>query len=212
MDKAPEAFRTISEVADELEVPKHVLRFWEAKFAQLNKAVGGRAMLTMMHEDDAFGLFHEADKARFQAMLQNLGGGGLMAKPEPEPKRTIVRKGSAVFNGFKCERVEVRKGAKLTTDLCFGQPGDLGVAAEDYAAAKGMVDMANRFREHAAKMAQQFGGSMPDMGPDDVPGIPVAVSQDGNQMMLIKVEKRSDDIGLPSGYTPRALPSFPGMQ
>jgi DNA-binding transcriptional MerR regulator len=35
LDKAPEAFRTISEVADELEVPKHVLRFWEAKFAHL---------------------------------------------------------------------------------------------------------------------------------------------------------------------------------
>jgi DNA-binding transcriptional MerR regulator len=44
LDKAPEAFRTISEVADELDVPKHVLRFWEAKFAQLKpmKRGGGR--------------------------------------------------------------------------------------------------------------------------------------------------------------------------
>lgn len=44
MEKAPEAFRTISEVADELDVPKHVLRFWEAKFAQLKpmKRGGGR--------------------------------------------------------------------------------------------------------------------------------------------------------------------------
>src|SRR3972149_7855722 len=44
LDKAPEAFRTISEVADELEVPKHVLRFWEGKFAQLKpmKRGGGR--------------------------------------------------------------------------------------------------------------------------------------------------------------------------
>ena len=44
MDKAPEAFRTISEVAAELAVPKHVLRFWEAKFAQLKpmKRGGGR--------------------------------------------------------------------------------------------------------------------------------------------------------------------------
>jgi len=44
LDKAPEAFRTISEVADELEVPKHVLRFWEARFAQLKpmKRGGGR--------------------------------------------------------------------------------------------------------------------------------------------------------------------------
>ena len=44
MEKAPEAFRTISEVADELDVPKHVLRFWEAKFTQLKpmKRGGGR--------------------------------------------------------------------------------------------------------------------------------------------------------------------------
>jgi len=44
LDKAPEAFRTISEVAEELEVPKHVLRFWEAKFSQLKpmKRGGGR--------------------------------------------------------------------------------------------------------------------------------------------------------------------------
>ncbi len=44
MPKGPEAFRTISEVADDLEVPKHVLRFWEAKFAQVKpmKRGGGR--------------------------------------------------------------------------------------------------------------------------------------------------------------------------
>ncbi len=44
MSKAVEAFRTISEVADELDVPKHVLRFWEAKFPQIRpmKRGGGR--------------------------------------------------------------------------------------------------------------------------------------------------------------------------
>lgn len=44
MTKAAAAFRTISEVADELDVPKHVLRFWELKFAQLKpmKRGGGR--------------------------------------------------------------------------------------------------------------------------------------------------------------------------
>lgn len=33
--KAPDAFRTISEAADELELPQHVLRFWETKFSQI---------------------------------------------------------------------------------------------------------------------------------------------------------------------------------
>ncbi len=44
MDKAPDAFRTISEVADELDIPQHVLRFWESRFPQIKpmKRAGGR--------------------------------------------------------------------------------------------------------------------------------------------------------------------------
>jgi len=42
--KGPDAFRTISEVADDLDVPKHVLRFWEKKFTHVKpmKRGGGR--------------------------------------------------------------------------------------------------------------------------------------------------------------------------
>ena len=44
MDKSPEAFRTISEVADEMDLPQHVLRFWETRFPQIKplKRGGGR--------------------------------------------------------------------------------------------------------------------------------------------------------------------------
>ncbi len=44
MEKAPEAFRTISEVAEDLDVPQHVLRFWEGKFSHVKpmKRAGGR--------------------------------------------------------------------------------------------------------------------------------------------------------------------------
>src|ERR1700722_6489155 len=44
LKKAPNAFRTISEVADDLHIPQHVLRFWETKFPQVNplKRGGGR--------------------------------------------------------------------------------------------------------------------------------------------------------------------------
>jgi DNA-binding transcriptional MerR regulator len=41
--KSPDAFRTISEVSDELNVPQHVLRFWESKFTQIRPLKrGGR--------------------------------------------------------------------------------------------------------------------------------------------------------------------------
>src|SRR5260370_41725988 len=44
MDKATGAYRTISEVAEELDIPQHVLRFWETRFAQIKpmKRSGGR--------------------------------------------------------------------------------------------------------------------------------------------------------------------------
>lgn len=44
MDKSPDAFRTISEAADELDLPQHVLRFWETRFSTIRplKRGGGR--------------------------------------------------------------------------------------------------------------------------------------------------------------------------
>ncbi|WP_442931741.1 MerR family transcriptional regulator [Microvirga sp. CF3062] len=44
MDKSPDAFRTISEVAEDLDVPQHVLRFWETRFNHIKplKRGGGR--------------------------------------------------------------------------------------------------------------------------------------------------------------------------
>src|SRR5450631_4105353 len=44
MDKSPDAFRTISEAAEDLDLPQHVLRFWETRFPQIKplKRAGGR--------------------------------------------------------------------------------------------------------------------------------------------------------------------------
>lgn len=44
MEKSPDAFRTISEAAEELDLPQHVLRFWETRFSNIKplKRGGGR--------------------------------------------------------------------------------------------------------------------------------------------------------------------------
>lgn len=49
--KSPDAFRTISEVSEELELPQHVLRFWETRFAQVKpmKRGGGRRLYRPDH-------------------------------------------------------------------------------------------------------------------------------------------------------------------
>ena len=65
MAKGPDAFRTISEAAEELDVPQHVLRFWETRFSFIRpmKRAGGRrfyrpqdiavlrGVKTLLHED-----------------------------------------------------------------------------------------------------------------------------------------------------------------
>ena len=60
MDKAPDAFRTISEVADELDVPQHVLRFWETRFSQIKpmKRGGGRRFYRPADVDLLRGIKH----------------------------------------------------------------------------------------------------------------------------------------------------------
>jgi|SRR5690625_2432603 len=49
--KSPEAFRTISEVSEELDLPQHVLRFWETRFTQVKpmKRGGGRRLYRPDH-------------------------------------------------------------------------------------------------------------------------------------------------------------------
>jgi DNA-binding transcriptional MerR regulator len=49
--KSPDAFRTISEVSEELNLPQHVLRFWETRFTQLRpmKRNGGRRLYRPDH-------------------------------------------------------------------------------------------------------------------------------------------------------------------
>lgn len=85
--KAPGAFRTISEVAGEIDVPQHVLRFWETKFNQVRplKRAGGRRYYRP--EDVALlgrirGLLYE-EGYTIKGVQKLLRGGGLKALEHP---------------------------------------------------------------------------------------------------------------------------------
>ena len=91
--KAPGAFRTISEVADELDVQQHVLRFWETKFSQVRplKRGGGRryyrpedvALLKKIHTL----LYTEGYTIKgVQKLLKTQGKAGLVADAVPSVK------------------------------------------------------------------------------------------------------------------------------
>jgi len=60
MEKSPDAFRTISEVAEQLDLPQHVLRFWETRFTQIKplKRGGGRRYYRPMDVELIKGIRH----------------------------------------------------------------------------------------------------------------------------------------------------------
>ena len=95
MDKSPEAFRTISEVADALDVPPHVLRFWETRFTQVKPVKRGGGRRYYRPEDVRLlrgirGLLYDDGMTikGVQKILREKGVRhvvGLGTEPEPEP-------------------------------------------------------------------------------------------------------------------------------
>ena len=94
MDKAPDAFRTISEVAEELDIPQHVLRFWETRFAQIKpmKRSGGRRYyrpddvdLLQGHSSPAVrrGLHHPRRAADPEGARHQVGAGAVPTRLRP---------------------------------------------------------------------------------------------------------------------------------
>lgn len=109
--KAPNAFRTISEVADELHIPQHVLRFWETKFPQIKplKRGGGRRYY---RPDDILLLRRISDLLYIQGYtikgVQRLlkDGGGLLAEDIP-PATAAERAAAEVERAGSSEAPDV---------------------------------------------------------------------------------------------------------
>jgi DNA-binding transcriptional MerR regulator len=108
-EKSPDAFRTISEVALELDVPQHVLRFWESRFAQIKpvKRAGGRRFYRPEDVDLLRGIrallysdgftIRGVQKLLKEKGLRHVAGVGRGQTPEPKvvEKIVIVEKAAA---------------------------------------------------------------------------------------------------------------------
>jgi len=101
--KSPEAFRTISEVSTELDLPQHVLRFWEGRFAQVKpvKRAGGRRYYRPEDVDLLRGirtlLYGEGftikgvQKILRERGLRHVAEIGRLQAPEPVERRPVAR-------------------------------------------------------------------------------------------------------------------------
>jgi DNA-binding transcriptional MerR regulator len=91
MDKNADAFRTISEVAGELDLPQHVLRFWETRFPQIKplKRAGGRRYYRPKDIEVLRAIKHLLYKEGYtirgvQRVLKEQGSGALAAMEDVE--------------------------------------------------------------------------------------------------------------------------------
>ncbi len=99
--KSPDAFRTIREVSEELDVPQHVLRFWETKFNQVRplKRGGGRRYyrpedVDLLRRIRSL-LYADGYTIRgVQKLMRETGGKVPGAVSEPEPAEEVAAAGA----------------------------------------------------------------------------------------------------------------------
>ena len=96
MEKSPDAFRTISEAAEELDLPQHVLRFWETRFSTIKPLKRGGGRRYYRPEDVLLlkGIRHLLYDQGFtikgvQRILKDRGARNVMAIGDGQPLETI---------------------------------------------------------------------------------------------------------------------------
>ena len=148
MNKSPEAFRTISEAAEEIDLPQHVLRFWETRFAQIKpmKRGGGRRYYRPADVDLLKGIRHLLyDKGYtirgVQRILREegiphaiaIGRGEIVAEPQaPEPASAPGMDGAE-------DEAEGEIAVPAGSGLSDAQLQELRLAIEDLAAARQLL-------------------------------------------------------------------------
>lgn len=122
MDKSADAFRTISEVAAELDLPQHVLRFWETRFPQIKplKRAGGRRF------------YRPHDVEILRAIRRLLYGEGYTIKGvqrilKEQGARAVIAPGVAI--------AERESGAPETVSPDLGEDGSAGWAGDLFSQA-----------------------------------------------------------------------------
>ena len=135
-EKSAHAFRTISEVAEELDVPQHVLRFWETRFGQIRpvKRAGGRRYYRPQDVELVAGIRHLLHVRRY-----TIAGAQRVLKENGIRFVQAVGRGEAVAAEPLFQESEVEPGAGVST---FGNPdrAALAQALEELRACRALLD------------------------------------------------------------------------
>lgn len=159
--KSADAFRTISEVADDLDIPQHVLRFWETRFTQIKplKRGGGRRY------------YRPDDVALLKGIRRLLYGEGYTIKG--------------------LQRILKEQGPRHVQAIGRGAPvgprmGD-GAAATPGASADGFAPVASDYSDDAMPREQAFAGrQQPPEGLDDLTVLSAVIAELGECRRLLR--------------------------
>jgi DNA-binding transcriptional MerR regulator len=161
LNKSPEAFRTISEAAQELKLPQHVLRFWETRFPQIKpmKRGGGRRYYRPGDVDLLKGIRHLLYDKGFtirgvQRILREqgtphavaIGRGEVAAEPHAaEPPAAATEQSEGMLEAKRGGKLDGESGgarhepaatAHVGAGLTEAESEQLRLAMEDLAAAR----------------------------------------------------------------------------
>jgi DNA-binding transcriptional MerR regulator len=124
--KSPDAFRTIREVSEELDVPQHVLRFWETKFNQVRplKRGGGRRYyrpedVDLLRRIRSL-LYADGYTIRgVQKLMRETGGKvpGVVPEPEPAEAAAAAKPGDGISDRGK----EILSELEILRDMLRGR-------------------------------------------------------------------------------------------
>jgi DNA-binding transcriptional MerR regulator len=154
--KSPEAFRTISEVATELDVPQHVLRFWESRFNQIRplKRAGNRRFYRPEDVDLLRGirtlLYHEGYtikgvqkvlRERGYRYVAEVGRNDAATVPAPEPFASVA---DIPDDSIDALAMLARMHAEASDTVADVKPADLEIVLEELLRLKARLDAARR--------------------------------------------------------------------
>lgn len=147
-EKSPEAFRTISEVSEDLDLPQHVLRFWETRFTQVKpmKRGGGRRL----YRPD-----HVALLRGIKAMLYDDGLTikGVQKMLREQGARTVIARGKADASlSLEMTEPETSEGM-LPLDLPEDAPERLAELKSRAKAAGGDQTSPDRIRQSISRLS-----------------------------------------------------------
>jgi DNA-binding transcriptional MerR regulator len=150
VEKSPDAFRTISEAAEELDLPQHVLRFWETRFATIRPLKRGGGRRYYRPEDVLLlkGIRHLLYDQGFtikgvQRILKDHGARNVIAIGDGRPMEPMLAVTNEADEGDSEVEIEVDgHGAALPRGLDSEGSEQLGKVLKDLLDCKRLLDRA----------------------------------------------------------------------